>query len=197
VSAGLRAGPSSAPGRVLDPASLTRTSWRNGVGTTRVVACGTRTRRARQASWRVSLADIDGPCTFSLFPDTWRWSLVAAGGGLDLSVDGVDTEVRPGQVVRYSGDSVVRARPSTGGDVPVEVLNLMVTSDGDGGSRMSTRSLDGPVVWSPDVVAVLVLGGTVVSDGVVAPAGLFLVPSDGPALTIADGAHVVEMAVQP
>lgn len=171
---------------VLDARKLPRTSWRNGTGATRVVGSG----RERGASWRVSIADIDGPCRFSRFPDTWRWSLVTSGTGLTLSVDGLEIEVPHGEVVEYGGESVVEARPFAGSDVPVEVLNLMVTP----GRRasMDARRLDGPVTWSSDVVAVLVLDGTLTTEGSVASAGHVLLATKK---AVADRAHCVEMAV--
>jgi environmental stress-induced protein Ves len=185
------------PPVVLDPEKLPRTSWRNGTGTTRFVAAG----GERDATWRVSVADIDGPCRFSHFPDTWRWSLVAAGSGLTVSVDGSETDLRRGEAIDYSGTADVAARPAAGSDLPVEVLNLMVTApDGDlatvpRGAGMQSRELDGPVTWSPHTVAVLVTEGSVLTNGSVASSGQFLIGPSGTGTPVAQRARCVEMVV--
>jgi len=94
--------------------------WANGLGTSYEVASD---RNADgKWTWRVAIAPVveDGP--FSVMPGVDRELVVIEGNGMVLEVDGVSVECLPGQVVRFSGDSVTLARLVDG---PVVDLGLM------------------------------------------------------------------------
>ena len=94
--------------------------WANGLGTSYEVASD---RNVDDVwTWRVAIAPVvlDGP--FSVMPGVDRELVVIEGNGMVLEVDGVSVECLPGQVIRFSGDSVTLARLVDG---PVVDLGLM------------------------------------------------------------------------
>jgi len=94
--------------------------WANGLGTSYEVASDR--NAGGEWTWRVAIAPVveDGP--FSVMPGVDRELVVIEGNGMVLEVDGVSVECLPGQVIRFSGDSVTLARLVDG---PVVDLGLM------------------------------------------------------------------------
>ena len=94
--------------------------WANGLGTSYEVASD---RNADgEWTWRVAIAPVvlDGP--FSVMPGVDRELVVIEGNGMVLNVDDESVKCMPGQVVRFSGDSMTFARLVDG---PVVDLGLM------------------------------------------------------------------------
>lgn len=129
--------------------------WANGLGTSYEVASD---RNADgEWTWRVAIAPvvIDGP--FSVMPGVDRELVVIEGNGMVLEVDGVSVECLPGQVIRFSGDSVTLARLVDG---PVVDLGLMTVRGLVTGSMVVVGDV-GDVVESDVLVAI---GDTVFED---------------------------------
>jgi hypothetical protein len=129
--------------------------WANGLGTSYEVASD---RNVDDVwTWRVAIAPVvlDGP--FSVMPGVDRELVVIEGNGMVLEVDGVSVECLPGQVVRFSGDSVTIARLVDG---PVVDLGLMTVRGLVTGSMVVVGDI-GDVVESDVLVAI---GDTVFED---------------------------------
>lgn len=72
--------------------------WKNGKGTTRLIASGD--------GWRISLAAVSEPGVFSVFDASWRYSVVLCGSALELrSTAGTRVALRVGEIARYRGDA--------------------------------------------------------------------------------------------
>lgn len=179
---------------VVDPARVPGTPWRNGGGTTRELCVGPpyggSGAEPAGPAWRVSVAEIVGPASYSRFDGLQRWSAVVAGEGLDLAVDGVAQRVDRGPVVTYAGEADVRAVPVGG---PVLNLNLMVDRAW-GSGRMRRRIVEGAGRWDASVVALWVLAGEVRVDDARAVAGQVVLPRRAGWFG-ASGATLVEVAV--
>ena len=100
---------------VMRPGDVAIEPWRNGKGVTRVMAM--------HPAWRISLAEIDGPATFSTFPGFDRVLIPLDGRGLDLELNGVVRRVEPRVGIAFRGEDRVSADPDEG---PVTVVNFMV-----------------------------------------------------------------------
>ncbi len=132
--------------------------WANGLGTTAVIA---RSPDIDDWVWRLSLADVvtDGP--FSTMPGIDRWIAVAAGDGMDLSIDG-------GEPVRiqhhdpayaFDGGAVTSCRLLDG---PIRDLNLMLRRGAASGSLELHRLAPNETLHAPaDTMAMVVLDGGV------------------------------------
>ncbi len=94
--------------------------WANGLGTSYEVASDRNVDGVW--TWRVAIAPVvaDGP--FSAMPGVDRELAVIEGNGMVLNIDDESVRCMPGQVVRFSGDSVTSARLVDG---PVVDLGLM------------------------------------------------------------------------
>ncbi len=112
------------PGSVQRFTELCPGPWRNGAGTTHEIASGG--QGAAGFGWRLSLADVDRPGAFSLFPGARRILTVVQGEEIVLSLRGRDHRVRQGQPFHFPGGAPVTARLTTGA---VRALNV-VTSPG-------------------------------------------------------------------
>jgi uncharacterized protein len=97
--------------------------WRNGGGITREIASGD---TVGKFAWRLSLADVEQPGAFSLFPDTERIITVVGGQGMVLDIEGQEHTVEPGRPFHFSGDAAVTASLPTG---PVRALNIITNHD--------------------------------------------------------------------
>jgi environmental stress-induced protein Ves len=71
--------------------------WKNGAGFTRQLAAG--------RGWRVSLAEVTRPCSFSVFEGLHRHSIVVAGDALQLRSADAELLLRPLEVASYPGDT--------------------------------------------------------------------------------------------
>lgn len=108
--------------RLIRSGDFPEQGWKNGGGRTREIAVQ---RDAAGVLWRISLADITAPGSFSAFPGLQRIFAVAGGGPVRLRI-GVDriVDIRPGDPpVVFDGAAEVAAE--LGGE-PAQALNLMV-----------------------------------------------------------------------
>lgn len=113
--------------RVLPAAGYRLERWRNGGGSTRVIASAGPEGAIDGAppgwDWRLSLADIDRPGPFSTLPGVARHLMLVEGGPLLLRLGtGTRTLSAAGDDLRFAGSEPVEAEPGAG---PVRVLNLM------------------------------------------------------------------------
>ncbi|MFL0410117.1 HutD family protein [Microbacterium paludicola] len=100
---------------VVRPEDVAAEAWRNGLGTTRVLAKG--------PGWRISLAQIADDVPFSRYPDVDRVLLPVGDEPLALLVDDERRLLRPGTHTAFPGEAAVRTEGVT---EPVRVLNVMV-----------------------------------------------------------------------
>lgn len=115
--------------------------WVNGLGSTTELVGWSRSRELQGAgpAWRLSIARLDGPATFSPLPGVDRHFL-PVGADVRLRIAGVDTPVPAGRVCRFSGDDPVELldlRPA-----PAHAVNLMVRASGGGPRMVVTDSRD-------------------------------------------------------
>jgi environmental stress-induced protein Ves len=124
--------------RIVALADVPPAPWKNGGGVTRELLA-----RPPGSDWqvRISVAEIaaDGP--FSSFPGVARWFAVLEGGGVALTIDGVERRCRPGDApVAFSGSAKVDCRLLDG---PSRDLNLMLR----GGAGAMVPAVAG-VAWT-------------------------------------------------
>ncbi|MDZ3822079.1 MAG: HutD family protein [Pseudoxanthomonas sp.] len=136
--------------RVLPAAGYRLERWRNGGGSTRVIAAAGRDGdidgQLPDWDWRLSLADIDGPGPFSILPGVARHLMLVEGGPLSLRVGtAIRTLSAAGDEVRFGGSAPVDVRPDT---APARVLNLM-WRDANLCGRLQRVALPG---WRPPVI---------------------------------------------
>lgn len=123
----------------------TPVAWKNGGGTTRVLAAC--------PSWRLSVADITRAAAFSLFPRTLRRMALLAGQGVRLTpvppAEGAAMQLdRPGDILSFDGALPLTGAPLEGAS---RVLNLMT----DAGERIFTLEAVRPGVGGIRAVAFL------------------------------------------
>lgn len=122
--------------------------WANGLGTSYEVASDRNVDGVW--TWRVAIAPVvlDGP--FSVMPGVDRELVVIEGNGMVLNIDDESVKCMPGQVVRFSGDSVTSARLVDG---PAVDLGLMTVRDSVIGSMVVIADI-GDVIESDVIVAI-------------------------------------------
>ncbi len=98
-----------------------RQLWRNGGGVTRELLAWP---DAQDWRLRISVADIEADGPFSTFPGAQRWFAVLLGGGIALTVDGVEHVCHPSDdALQFSGAATAAARLLRGTS---RDLNLML-----------------------------------------------------------------------
>jgi environmental stress-induced protein Ves len=143
---------------VLRAASRAVVPWRNGTGTTTVVAEGPTSAGTTEPLWRVSIATISRSAPFSEFVGVDRLLMPLSEAGLDLAVDGRRVRVERSSVLAFAGESEVEAV-----DVlfPGLDLNLM-TRRGRAEGRLSTVRVPAVLeVAEHEVVVAIVVAGEV------------------------------------
>lgn len=104
---------------LVGPADHRRMAWKNGLGVTDEIMA----ESAERPAWRLSLAEIDRPAPFSLFPNCDRLLLLLEGDGVELNVGGTRTVLsRPYEYLTFPGEQPVEAMPS---GRSARVLNLI------------------------------------------------------------------------
>lgn len=109
--------------RTVPLGQTTPTPWKNGGGTTRVLATWP---DADNWQWRMSVAQVasDGP--FSSFPGVTRWFAVLGGAGVVLDVAGVaHAMTSDSPPLRFDGAAHTACRLIDG---PTQDFNLMLRS---------------------------------------------------------------------
>ena len=129
--------------------------WANGLGTSYEVASDRNVDGVW--TWRVAIAPVvlDGP--FSVMPGVDRELVVIEGNGMVLNIDDESVRCMPGQVVRFSGDSVTIARLVDG---PAVDLGLMTVRGSVTGSMVVV--VDGCDVIDSNVL--VAIGDAIVED---------------------------------
>ena len=118
--------------------------WRNGAGTTTVVAEASPdvrvgARRATEPAWRVSIATIDRAAPFSQFAGVDRLLMPLSPAGLDLVIDGRRVRGEAFDVLPFAGESAVEAV-----DVTTRGLDLnLMTVRGAAVGTLAAHRLDG------------------------------------------------------
>lgn len=87
--------------KVIPIDALSPQPWKNKGGVTRELAAR---KDGQHIVWRLSVADVDAPGPFSIFPGAARVLTVIDGAGLKLKHAGGVIDARPGMPVRFSGD---------------------------------------------------------------------------------------------
>lgn len=100
-------------------AETTAAPWRNGLGQTWALFDD-------RGAWRLSVARLEAPAVFSVFPRVHR-TLVPRGGGIRLEIDGEVHDVREGEPVRFSGEADTRLVAL---DRPCHAVNLLASGHG-------------------------------------------------------------------
>jgi hypothetical protein len=190
--------------RRLELATIPRQPWRNGAGTTRVLAQGTIGSTSpgsgcgsgsdpgsgpdsalgehdREADWRVSVAEIAGSAPFSAFAGFDRHAVLIDGSALVLrDADPNDGSAivfaRPGAIARFSGETALVAQQAAPG---TRLFNLMTRR---GLATGAIQTLQEPAAFLPagDIRLLLVIEGRyrLASGETLAPGAGMLVDSD-------------------
>jgi environmental stress-induced protein Ves len=105
--------------------SVPSISWKNGGGTTRQLAVGPADATADDFLWRISIAQIDAPGEFSMFPGIDRTILLWRGDGVNLRSPAWPDHrlVDPRAPLRFHGEEDAVCELLGG---PTQDLNLMV-----------------------------------------------------------------------
>lgn len=92
----------------FDLATTASTPWKNGGGSTQELACWPPGADMNGFEWRVSLATVDRPGPFSVFPAIDRQIMLLGGDGLHLRSPGWEHRLdQRWQPFAFSGDDVV------------------------------------------------------------------------------------------
>ena len=120
--------------------SLAARPWKNGGGTTREIAVGPAGAGLETFDWRVSLADVDQPGPFSVFPGVDRLLVLTHGRGLILrGAHGARTLELPGDLAAFSGDDALVGFLDDG---PTRDFNLFWRRDWGKGTVRVVRVAD-------------------------------------------------------
>lgn len=146
--------------RVLRYADYPVVPWRNGRGVTREVAASAVAMASTNRdpggddlppvppptpAWRISMATVDSEVPFSDFGGRTRLLGVVEGDGLELTVDGRMSSLRPGGTFGpFAGGAPASARPLGG-----ESLDLGVTDPVRASAHSSGVTLDLGVTFDP------------------------------------------------
>ena len=108
----------------FDLATTPATPWKNGGGSTQEIACWPPGAGMDGFEWRVSLATVDRPGPFSVFPGIDRQIMLLDGDGLHLRGPGWAHRLEPRwQPFAFAGDDAVDGAMLGG---PSRDFNLML-----------------------------------------------------------------------
>jgi uncharacterized protein len=115
-----------------------RERWKNGLGWTREILRWPQDDDSWQ--WRLSIAEVDKDCPFSIFPGIERELVLLSGAGMHLRFDDGETVSLepPHDRHRFSGDRALHAELIAG---PTQDFNLMWRPE-----RVDTMLLHRPLV---------------------------------------------------
>jgi hypothetical protein len=115
-----------------------RERWKNGLGWTREILRWP--QDGDSWDWRLSIAEVDKDCPFSVFPGVERELVLLAGAGMRLHFDDGETVelTPPHDRHRFSGERALRVELISG---PTQDFNLMWRPD-----RVDTALLHRPLV---------------------------------------------------
>jgi environmental stress-induced protein Ves len=140
-------------------AELAGVPWRRGGGVTREVVAVLGSG-PEGFDWRVSIADVDEPGSFSAFPGVERIITVVEGEGMDLVIDGVEHHLGLHEPLSFDGASQTSCSRLAG---PIRDLNVMTRSDRLS-ATVAIRDLSEtrPIAVDGNQVLVLLTGSAVV-----------------------------------
>jgi uncharacterized protein len=157
-------------------------AWRNGGGVTREVFSDGGSG-SRGFDWRVSIADVDEPGSFSAFPGVDRVITMVGGEEMVLVVDGVEHTLGLHEPFGFDGASQTRCSGLSG---PIRDLNVMTRSDLLSATvTIRVLSATRPMAIAGSQVLVLLTGSAVVVGADGSRAGLGPLDAVGPS-----GEHV-------
>lgn len=140
--------------RIVEPAQVSATLWRNGGGLTRPLAEGHAGHAAAahldEIAWRISLADITADGPFSVFPGMDRHAVLLGSGGVALSGPSGQTWAWPLAPVSFPGEAQLDAQRQAG-TRDARFFNLMVRrAVARGELRVSGQALaiDSLLAWA-------------------------------------------------
>ena len=110
--------------RRFDVESLPAQRWKNGGGLTREIARGPEGVGPGDFGWRLSVAEVEQPGPFSLFPGVDRCIVVLSGAGMMLHDDAgaLAQTLAPLQPWAFTGERALHARLPAG---PCQDFNVM------------------------------------------------------------------------
>lgn len=115
--------------RVIRSSDYRRMRWKNGGGETAEIAVWPQGASIERFDWRISMAHVETPGPFSIFPEVDRTLSVIDGRGLELRFSGERTPVRltrSSDPYAFPADAAVEAALIEG---PVTDLNVMTRRD--------------------------------------------------------------------
>ncbi|GAB3186735.1 HutD/Ves family protein [Nesterenkonia suensis] len=196
--------------QIIPARQLTRAPWKNGLGTTRVIATEEphpeESRRAGPAAdggspgpgflWRLSLADLVDDSVFSALPGVDRVFTLVTAGPVDLHVGTRGHTLSAGRQVVFAGEEDVRAELGEVG--PQQALNLMVDRSRAQGEVQVEQLESGWTELTATETAVVVLSGEVsLPGGGELTVGDALRPVGDLAIHIGGSAVVARVSVTP
>lgn len=170
---------------IVTPEAVDPQPWRNGLGTTRVIH--------ESLAWRLSLAEIRGTLSFSLFPGMERILVLVSDAPLTLTIDGELRRLTRGRMVRFPGEAAVLPSPASSG---ATVLNLMTARSIAEPIASPLCIGDGLEVPPSETRIVGILAGELRWNDIPLPVGTVLLPSTRHR-TLAGEGEVIELRVQP
>jgi len=170
---------------IVTSEAVTPQPWRNGLGTTRVIH--------ESLAWRLSLAEIRGTLSFSLFPGMERILVLVSDAPLTLTIDGEIRKVMRGRTVRFPGEAAVTPSPASSG---ATVLNLMVARSIAEPSASPLCIAGGFTVPPSETRIIGILAGDLRWNDIPLPVGTVLLPSPRTRSLVGEG-EALELRVQP
>ncbi len=109
--------------KLIGPADYRHMPWKNGGGTTIEIAVAPAQASLETFDWRVSMATVADPGSFSSFPGIDRTLCVLQGNGIRLDIDGKSvTLTQSSAPLGFAADAKVAGTPLNG---PITDLNVM------------------------------------------------------------------------
>jgi environmental stress-induced protein Ves len=170
--------------RLLRAADYRRMPWKNGGGETIEMMVSPADASFETFDWRISMAHVDAPGAFSLFPNIDRTLSVIAGAGLSLrfAAGDVTSLDRRSMPFSFAGDIAVDSALIDG---PIDDLNVMTRRD-----RCRHRVTRHPLgtstqlTWTGDIGMLVAIGGR--ADIVTERINITLAPKDAMILEAGD-----------
>jgi environmental stress-induced protein Ves len=170
--------------RLLRAADYRRMPWKNGGGETIEMMVSPADASFETFDWRISMAHVDAPGAFSLFPNIDRTLSVIAGAGLSLrfAAGDVTSLDRRSMPFSFAGDIAVDSALIDG---PIDDLNVMTRRDRCR-HRVSQYSLNTStqLTWQGDIGILMAIGE--VADIVTDQINVALVPKDAMIFEVGD-----------
>ncbi|AOG25145.1 HutD/Ves family protein [Acidovorax sp. RAC01] len=137
----------------FDLATTPSTPWKNGGGSTQELACWPPGADMNRFEWRVSLATVDRPGPFSVFPGIDRQIMLLGGDGLHLRSPAWEHRLEPRwQPFSFSGDDAVDGAMLGGTS---KDFNLMLRRGVWRGALNVVSEAQGPVAGEAGLAMVL------------------------------------------